>query len=301
MKFLERCRCLLFLHLELKMIENQIKTVALLGLLTGLLVWAGNVLGGYQGLLIGVAFALVMNIASFWFSDRIVLMMYRAKEAPKAAYSQLHHIVEDVARAAGLPKPKVYIIPTMQSNAFATGRNKKHAVVAVTQGIMKLLSPGELKGVIAHEISHVKNRDVLVGTIAAVLAGVISYVAIVVRWGAIFGGMGGRGGRNHNLLELLLIAILAPILAMIIRLAISRSREYLADERGARIIKNPQGLASALQKMENSAKHTPIGFGSEMTSHLFIVNPFRTKNIMKLFSTHPATEERIKRLKALKF
>ncbi len=277
------------------MIINQIKTVLLLGVLTGLMLLAGQLIGGQIGLAIGLAIALIMNFGSYFFSHKIVLMMYRAKPASKKDYPELNKIVAEVAHKAGIPKPKVYIIPTENPNAFATGRNPKHGVVACTKGILHLLSKEELKGVIAHEMSHIKNRDILIQTIASTIAGVISYIAMIARWGAIFGGFGGdRDG--ENVFSLLALAILTPIIALIIQLAISRSREYLADETGAKIIKNPKALASALEKLETGTRYNPLRFGNKTTSSLFIANPFRTTGLTALFSTHPPMKERIRRL-----
>ncbi|MBR9692275.1 zinc metalloprotease HtpX [Candidatus Woesearchaeota archaeon] len=279
--------------------KNQIKTVLLLGALTGLLLGAGQLLGGRQGLVIGLIFAVVMNFGSYWFSDKIVLMMYKAKEVKESEEPVLYGLVKEVADLAKLPFPKVYIIPTENPNAFATGRNPKHAAIAVTNGIMNLLNRDELKGVIAHEMAHVKNRDILISTIAATIAGVISYLAFFARWGAIFGGMG-RDRDSGNMFELLALAIITPLIATIIRLAISRSREYLADETGAKTIHNPYALASALEKLHNGVKRNPLRFGNPSTSSLFIVNPFSARGMMKLFSTHPDVHERIKRLEELR-
>jgi heat shock protein HtpX len=281
------------------MIKNQIKTVILLGLLTGLLLGAGQLLGGRQGLFIGLVFAIAMNFGAYWFSDKIVLMMYKAKEVNENQEPELYSLVKEVSHLASLPFPKIYIIPTENPNAFATGRNPKHAAVAVTSGIMKLLNKDELKGVLAHEMAHVKNRDILVSTIAATIAGVISYLAFIARWGAMFGGFGGRDRDGGNMIELLALAIITPLVATILRLAISRSREYLADETGAKTIHNPYALASALEKLDNGAKRNPLRFGNPSTSNLFIVNPFSAKGLIRLFSTHPPMEERIKRLRSM--
>lgn len=282
-------------------IINQFKTAILLGLLAGLLMAVGWLVGGYRGLTIGFAFAIIMNFGTYFFSDRIVLFMYRAKEAKKSEYPELYKIVAEVSKMADIPMPKVYIVPTETSNAFATGRNPKHAVVACTNGIMNLLSKEELKGVIAHEISHVKNRDILIQTIAATIAAVISYVAMMARFAAIFGGAGGRDDRDGGgALEFLLLAIVTPLIAMLLQLAISRSREYLADETGARTIHNPNALASALAKLEEGTRRNPMRFGSPATSSLFIVNPFSAKGLIGLLSTHPPMEERIRRLKGMK-
>ncbi|MBD3249493.1 zinc metalloprotease HtpX [Candidatus Woesearchaeota archaeon] len=276
--------------------KNQLKTVLLLGLLTGLLLGAGQLLGGRQGLFIGLAIALVMNFGSYWFSDKIVLAMYKAKPVKKD--HKLYSIVKKVAEKAGMPMPKVYIIPTDNPNAFATGRNPKHAAVACTAGILNILDKEELKGVLAHEMGHVKNRDILISTIAATIAGVISYLAFFARWGAIFGGFGGDRNDGGNLISLLVLAIITPIIATIIQLAISRSREFLADETGAKIMNDPKPLASALKKLEQSSKMHPLKQTetSKATAHLFIVNPFKGKNVMNLFMTHPTTEARVKRL-----
>ena len=278
-----------------KMIFNQIKTVLLLGALTGLLLVVGSLIGGRMGLAIGLVIALVMNFGSYFFSHKIVLMMYKAKPASKSKYPELHKMVSEVAHKAGIPKPKVYVVPSSSPNAFATGRNPKNGVVACTEGIMHLLTHEELKGVIAHEMAHIKNRDILIQTIAATIAGVISYIAMMARWGAMFGGFGGdRDG--ENIFGMLALAILTPIIAIIIQLAISRSREYLADETGASFIHNPKALASALHKLETGIKHDPLRFGNKTTSSLFIANPFSAKGLFALFSTHPPMKERIRRL-----
>ncbi len=285
------------------MIKNQIKTVLLLGGLTGLLLFLGALLGGKSGLLIGLIFAGAMNFASYWWSSKIVLWMYRAKEADKKQYAHLYAMVEDIAKKAEVPMPKVCIIDTPQSNAMATGRNKEHAVVAVTTGILQVLNDKELKGVLAHELGHVKNRDILISTVAATIAGVISYIAMMARWAAIFGGgRDNEGGRGGGLIELLILAIIAPLMAMIIQLAISRSREYLADETGAKLLKDPESLASALEKIEKNVKHHPLqAVGTtEATAHLFIHNPFKGGAWLSLFSTHPSTELRAKRLREMK-
>jgi len=285
-------------------IGNQIRTVVLLGLLTGLLLWVGNLLGGMQGLTIALIFAIVMNFGAYWFSDKIVLAMYRAKEVKESEEPELYKIVGEVAHLAEIPMPKVYIINAPFSNAFATGRSPKKAAVAVTRGIMDLLNKDELKGVIAHEISHIRNRDTLIQAVAATIAGVISYVAFMARWAAIFGGFGGRDRRGGGGLELIVLAILTPILAAIIQMAISRSREFLADESGAKILHNGYGLASALEKLENSTNKISLRPNSQTqtTAHLFITNPFRGRGgFLKIFSTHPLTKERVKRLRAMNF
>jgi heat shock protein HtpX len=281
------------------MIKNQFKTVILLGLLTGLLLGAGQLLGGRQGLFIGLAIAIVMNFSMYWFSDKIVLKMYRAKPVKVADNPELYNMVKEVAEKAEIPMPKVYIVPTNNPNAFATGRNPKHAAVAVTHGIMQLLDKDELKGVIAHEMAHVKNRDTLIQAVAATIAGVISYLAFFARFAAIFGG--GRDRDSGEMFQLLALAILTPIVATIIQLAISRSREFLADETGAKTIKNSSALASALKKLHEGAKHHPMRMGSPSTSSLFIVNPFSARGFLHFFSTHPSLESRVEKLSNMTF
>ena len=284
------------------MIKNQIKTVLLLGALTGIFLLIGGLIGGQAGLFIGLVFALGINFVSYWFSHKIVLWMYGAQEADRKQYHQLYATVEDIRQRANLPMPKVYIMNSPQANAFATGRNPTHAVVAVTTGILQILDHNELKGVLAHEMGHVKNRDILISTIAATIAGVISYIAMTARWAALFGGLGGRNENGPNILELLVLAIIAPIMALIIQMAISRSREYLADETGAKLIRDPFSLATALEKIEKNVSHHPLQQmgATEATAHLFIHHPFKGKSLLNLFSTHPPTAERIKRLRAMK-
>ena len=280
------------------MVVNQLKTVILLGALTGVLLFVGQLVGCASGLIIALIFAIVMNLGSYWFSDKIVLKMYKAKEVKESEAHRLFKIVREVSQAANIPMPKVYIIPSEQANAFATGRNPQHASVAATQGILKLLNDEELKGVMAHEIAHVKNRDILISSVAATIAGVISYVAFMARWAAIFGG---RGRDSGNLVSLIVLAIITPLIATIIQLAISRSREYLADATGAKIVQNSNGLASALEKLHSDVKRNPMKLGNQSTAHLFISNPFRARGIMKLLSTHPPMEERIRKLNSMKF
>lgn len=283
------------------MIKNQLKTAALLATLTALLLFVAQLIGGRAGLMIGLVFAVLMNFGTYFFAHKIVLFMYRAKPADKKRHVELYGIVKDVAHRAEVPMPQVYVIPSESPNAFATGRNPSHGVVACTEGIMHLLTKEELRGVIAHEMSHIKNRDILIQTIASTIAGVIGYVASMAQWAAIFGG-GGRDdeGGSGNLFGLLVLAIITPILAMIIQLAISRSREYLADETGAKIIKDPLALASALEKLDRSIPRNPLRFGTPSTSSLFIANPFHAKSMLGLLSTHPPMDDRIRRLKALK-
>ena len=284
-------------------VKNQVKTVLLLGALTGLLLLLGALIGGKTGLAIGLVLALTMNFVSYWWSDKIVLWMYRAKPADKKKQAKLYSIVKEIVGKADLPMPKVYIVETPQSNAFATGRNPNHAAVAVTTGILQLLDEKELKAVLSHELGHVKNRDTLISTIAATIAGVISYVAMMARWAAIFGGMNKDNENNGtNIIELLVLSIVAPLMAMLIQLAISRSREYLADETGAHLSKDPLALASALQKIEKNVHEHPFArMGkTQATAHLFISNPLKASSFLELFSTHPSTENRIKRLKEMK-
>ena len=279
------------------MIKNQIKTVVLLALLTALLLWIGS-FWGTSGIIIGLVFAILINFGSYWYSDKIVLAMYHAKPVTEQQAPRLYRIVREVIQLANLPMPKVYVLPTENPNAFATGRNPNHAAIACTKGILELLNDDELKGVIAHEASHVKNRDILIQTVAATIAGVISYAAMMARWAAIFGGFGGRD-RNSGL-ELIALAILTPIIAAILQLAISRSREFLADETAARTLHNSFGLASALEKLEQGVKKNPLRFGSKATSCLFIANPFRG-SLLNLLSTHPPMAERINKLKSMNF
>lgn len=280
--------------------DGRIKTVMLLGLLTGLMLVVGGLIGGRAGLTIALIFAIIINFGTYWFSDKIILFMYRAKKADKRQYSKLYNLVKEVAKKANMPMPKVYIINTDSPNAMATGRNKNNAVVAVTTGILHILNENELKGVIAHEISHIKNYDMLIQTVAATIAGVISYLAMMARYAAIFGGF--RDDRDgSNIIELLVLAILAPIIAMIIQLAISRSREYLADASAAKTLRNGDWLANALLKLDAGIKRNPMRFGSPTTSSIFIANPFSAKGLFTLFSTHPRIEERVKRLRSMTF
>lgn len=280
---------------------NQLKTVVLLGALTALLLWVGQLFGGTGGLTLAFIIVLAMNGVMYFYSDKIVLMMYRAKEVKSSQAPKLYKMVKEICQSAGLPMPKLYIIPTQTPNAFATGRNPNHAAVACTEGILQLLNDDELKGVLAHEVSHIKNRDILIQTIASTIAGVISYVATMVRWTALFGGYGGRDNNRGSGLELLVLAVLTPLVAMIIQLAISRSREYLADETGAKLVKNSHGLKNALLKLEQGVKHNPLRFGNASTANMFIVNPFKADFIVQILSTHPPVKERVRRLESLKF
>jgi heat shock protein HtpX len=277
---------------------NTLKTTFLMALLTVLLVTIGGALGGEGGLILAFIFALVMNGVSYWFSDKIVLRMYGGQEVTQEQAPKLHRIVQELALRAKIPMPKLYLIPQDTPNAFATGRNENHAAVAVTQGILQILSEAELRGVLAHELSHIKNRDILVGTIAATMAGAISMLANMAHWGMIFGGRGTdeRGGA-HPIVALAMI-IIAPLAALLVQMAISRSREYGADATGAAISGDPLSLASALSKLQRGAVRIPME-ANPATAHMFIVNPLTGGGLMSLFSTHPPMEERIRRLEAM--
>jgi len=275
---------------------NGIKTALLLGLMSAVLLALGEWLGGSNGLVIAFAFAAIMNFASYWFSDKIVLSMYKAQLV--GPEHQLYRIVERLTQRAGLPMPKVYIIPDPSPNAFATGRNPSHAAVAATQGILQVLSEHELEGVIAHELAHVKHRDILISSVAATMAAAIMMVARMAHFAALFGGYGGRGEdreRGNNPIALLAMMILAPLAAMLIQMAISRSREFAADAGGASIAGNPYGLADALRKIDAASKRVPLD-ANPATAHMFIVKPFAGGGLTSLFSSHPPTEARIRAL-----
>jgi heat shock protein HtpX len=280
---------------------NTIRTTLLLGALTGLLMLIGGYFGGKSGVVIAFLFAMVMNFGSYWFSDKIVLRMYKAQEISESQAPELYGIVKILALRGNLPMPRVYVIPENTPNAFATGRDENHAVVAVTEGITRILNRDELEGVIGHELTHIKNKDMLIGSIAATLAGAIVMLANMAQWAAIFGGVsrdddeGGGGG----LIGLILMAILAPIAAAVIQMAISRSREFLADAGGARISGKPFGLAGALEKLQRASQAIPMD-ANPSTAHMFIVNPLTGGSLMSLFSTHPPIEERIARLKSMR-
>ncbi len=281
--------------------SNTLKTTALLAALTVLFVLIGGMVGGEQGMVVAFLFAGLMNFASYWWSDRIVLWMYGAQEVSEAQAPQFHALVRRLAQRAGLPMPRVYIIPTETPNAFATGRNPQHAAVAATEGILRILTVDELEGVMAHELGHVRNRDILISTIAATLAGAIMILARMAQWAAFFGGMrrsddeeGGAG-----ILGLVAMAIVAPLAAMLIQMAISRAREYLADAAGAQISRKPGALADALEKLERAATMVPMD-ANPATAHLFIVNPLHGSSLLKLFSTHPPVAERVARLRAMR-
>jgi heat shock protein HtpX len=269
--------------------SNTVKTALLLGVMSALLLWLGEALGGAQGLVIGFLFAVVTNFASYWFSDKIVLAMYSAKQV--GADHRLYQVVARLAQRAGLPMPRVYVIPDASPNAFATGRNPDHAAVAATEGILQILGDEELEGVIAHELAHVKHRDILISSVAATLAAAIMMVA---RFTMFFGG--GRDDREgQNPIALLLTIVLAPVAALLIQAAISRSREYDADAGGASIAGHPMGLVSALRKIEVASKAVPLE-ANPATAHMFIIKPFSAGGLLSLFSTHPPTEQRIKAL-----
>ena len=279
--------------------SNTLKTTLLLGLLTGLIMVIGQFFGGSQGMMVAFLFAGVMNFAAYWFSDKMVLRMYSAQPVDEAQAPELYRIVRNLVERNQIPMPKIYIIPTDAPNAFATGRNPEHAAVAVTEGILRLLRPEELEGVLAHELAHVRNRDTLTSTIAATLAGAIMMLADMLRWSAIFGGMQSNDReRGGGLLGLLAMTIFAPLAATLIQLAISRSREFEADATGARLAHNPFGLASALEKLERANERMPMP-ATPQTAHLFIVNPLTGSAFTRLFSTHPPLEERIRRLRAM--
>ncbi|MFH0787686.1 MAG: zinc metalloprotease HtpX [Pseudomonadota bacterium] len=284
------------------MFSNTIKTTLLLGLLTVLIIIIGGAVGGQQGMVVAFVLAGIMNLGSYWFSDKIVLSMYGAREIAPQEHPEIHQMIMELAQHAGLPNPRVYLIEDDSPNAFATGRNPEHAVVAVTSGILRILSRQELKGVLAHELAHVKNRDILIGSIAATMAGAIMILANMARWAAIFGGSRnseeGEGG--GGILGIIVMTIVAPIAAMLIQMAISRSREYLADATGASFSGNPLGLAGALEKLQIASQCLPMASPNPATAHMFIVNPLSGRSLFNLFSTHPPIEERIARLQAMR-
>jgi heat shock protein HtpX len=274
---------------------NGLKTTLLLGLLSGLVLALGELLGGANGLMFAFVVAAIMNFGSYWFSDTIVLRMYNAQEV--GPDNRLYQIVERLSRQAGLPMPRVYVIPDPSPNAFATGRNPSHAAVAATEGILQILSDNELEGVIAHELTHVKNRDILTSSVAATLAAAIMMIARWLQYAAIFGGFGGERDRDRgsNPIALLAMIVLAPLAALLIQMWISRTREYAADAGGAQIVGNPYGLADALRKIDAVAHRVPLD-ANPATAHLFIVKPFTGQFLMSLFSSHPPTEDRIRAL-----
>jgi heat shock protein HtpX len=279
--------------------SNVFKTAILLGLLTTMLVLLGGAVGGRQGMLIAFFFALVMNFVSYWWSDKIVLSMYGATPIEEAQAPGLYGMVHRLASKARIPMPRVYMIPSDQPNAFATGRNPQHAVVAVTEGIMRILDDDELEGVLAHELAHVANRDVLIGTVAATLAGAITYLAHMAQWAAFMGGGRHDDDDSPSPIAMILMAVVAPIAAMLVQLAVSRSREFQADATGARLAGRTWGLSKALEKLEMAAHQVPMQ-ANPATAHMFIVNPLSGQSFMRLFSTHPPIEERIARLRAMR-
>jgi heat shock protein HtpX len=282
---------------------NTLRTTILLAVLTALLIWIGDMLGGRQGAIIALVLAGGMNFFSYWFSDKIVIKMYGGQEVTAQDDPELYGLVQDLAQRSGLPMPKVYVLPQDTPNAFATGRNAEHAAVAVTDGIRRILNKRELTGVLGHELTHVKNRDILVSTIAATLAGAISYLAQMAQWAMIFGGNRDRDEEGGgNIFGLIVMMIVAPIAAMLIQMAVSRSREYGADEGGAKITGDPLALASALRKLHMGAQNIPLEANNataNATAHMFIVNPLTGHGLASLFSTHPPMEERIARLEAM--
>ncbi len=279
---------------------NRLKTTLLLSLLTVLMVFMGNAIGGQTGMAFAFLMAAAMNFFSYWFSDKIVLKMYGAQEIGEHDHPAFYGMVHRLALKAGLPMPRVYIIPSDSPNAFATGRNPRNAAVAATEGIMRILSAEELEGVMAHELAHVRNRDTLISTVAATFAGAISMLGNMLQWTAIFGGGNSEDEEGGGgLLGGLVMAFVAPMAAMLIQMAVSRSREFLADASGARICGNPLALASALNKLQLASQRVPMNEATPATSHMFIVNPLTGASLLKLFSTHPPMEERIARLQAL--
>ncbi|MGQ9573233.1 MAG: zinc metalloprotease HtpX [Dehalococcoidia bacterium] len=280
---------------------NQVKTVFLLALLSALFLGLGYLFGGVAGLIVAFGFSLLMNLWAYWFSDKLALAMARAHQVAPEQEPRLHAMVEEVAGLAGLPKPKVYIVQNDAPNAFATGRNPEHSAVAVTTGIMRILNEDELKAVLAHEMGHIKNRDILISAIVATIASAVMFIAFMARWSLMFGGFGRSRNQYANLIGLaamIAIAVLAPIAAMLIRMAISRQREYGADETGARISGRPLALASALRKLQMGAQMRPMQVG-ESTAHMYTVSPLRSDFMGNLFSTHPPVDERIARLERM--
>ncbi|MGE5174337.1 MAG: zinc metalloprotease HtpX [Betaproteobacteria bacterium] len=278
---------------------NTVKTIGLMVFMTVLLVFVGAAIGGRSGMIFAFGLAVIMNFGTYWFSDKIVLRMYRAQPVTEAQAPELYSIVRALTQKAGMPMPKVYIIPEETPNAFATGRNPEHAVVAVTQGIMRILSRDELTGVIAHELAHIRHRDMLTGTIVATIAGAISMLAQMAQWAMIFGGGRRDDDRDGSPIAALVMMIVAPIAAMLVQMAISRTREYEADKGGAHLAGNPSGLANALLKLERGNQVIPMADAKPATAHMFIVNPLHGGGLMNLFSTHPPIAERVKRLQEM--
>jgi len=278
---------------------NRFKTAVLLTSLTLLMVAMGSALGGRGGMYIAFFMACAMNLFSYWFSDKIVLKMYGAREITEMENPAFYGIIRKLTVRAGLPMPRVYLIPSDSPNAFATGRNPEHAAVAATEGIMRILTPEELEGVMAHELTHVANRDILISTIAATIAGAISMLGNMLQWAAIFGGSRSEDDEGGGMLGGLAMAIIAPIAALLIQMAVSRSREYLADEGGARMCGHPLALANALRKLDSGSRMLPMQEARPATAHLFIVNPLTAGGLLQLFSTHPPMEDRIARLERM--
>jgi heat shock protein HtpX len=281
---------------------NSLKTAILLGALTGLLMFIGGFFGGQKGVVLAFFFAMALNFGSYWFSDTLVLKMYQARPVSEGEAPGLEAMVKNLAMKASLPMPKVFIIPGDTPNAFATGRDEHHAVVAVTEGLLRILNRDELEGVIAHELTHIKQKDILIGSIAATLAGAIVMLANMAQWAAMFGGASRDNeerGSSGGVISLILMAVLAPLAATIIQMAISRSREYLADAGGAKISGKPYGLANALEKLSRASQAIPME-ANPSTAHMFIVNPLTGRSLMNLFSTHPPLEERVARLKSMR-
>jgi len=274
---------------------NVLKTGLLMAVMTALFVFIGGALGGQVGIIFALGFAVVGNFFAYWYSDKLVLKMYRAQIVDRNTSPKLYEIVEHLAKRADIPTPKIAIIPNQQPNAFATGRNPEHAVVAVTEGILRMLNERELRGVIAHELAHVKHRDILIGSVVGVMAGAISSIAWMAKWGAIFGGFGRDD--DDNIIAVLALAIVAPLIALLVQMAISRSREYHADQYAGEITGDPRSLSQALVKIHGAVEAIPMQAGPA-TSHLFIANPLSGRAFASLFSTHPRMEERVKRLEA---
>lgn len=274
---------------------NTLKTGLLMAALTAIFLVAGQIMGGQSGMFIAIILALGMNFFAYWYSDKMALTMSKAREVSPQEAPDLHNLVASLASRADLPKPRVYIMDNQTPNAFATGRNPDHAVVAVTTGIMQILDRSELEGVLAHEMAHIKNRDILISSIAAVLAGAISYIATMAQWSLIFGGFGGDDDEGGGMLGALVMMIVAPLAATLVQMGISRSREYLADSTGAAICGNPRSLAGALDKLDNMNRKQPMKV-NPATAQMYIVNPLKGDQIAKLFSTHPPIQDRVKRL-----
>ncbi|MGE4496977.1 MAG: zinc metalloprotease HtpX [Deferribacterales bacterium] len=275
------------------------KTAFFMALLTVLFMFVGGLIGGRGGMMFAFIFAIGMNFFSYWFSDKIVLKMYKAVEVDETEAPGIHRIVRNLTTKGGIPMPKVYVIHNPAPNAFATGRNPENAAVAVTTGIVDLLNDDELEGVLAHELAHIYGRDILIGTIAATFAGAIMMIANTAKWAMIFGGSRNSEGENSNPFAAIAAMIIAPIAAMMIQMAISRSREYIADARGAKLCGKPKALASALRKISGGVAAAPMDDAQPATAHMFIMNPFSARQAMNLFSTHPPVEERIARLEAM--